>query len=214
MAHTKTEFKWFTIPQYKKEEEYLRKMHNSGWKLSRVTFPGFYHFTECTPEDVVYQLDYNLDGTKNKNQYVLMFSDSGWEYLFDFVGFSYFKKPVQQMDGNEEIFCDDESRLDMMKRIFKGRVYPLLILFFAVIIPQLFIQLSHSDGGTFQRLIGVLYLILFLMYIMIFTSFGFQFFSYEKKIREPDKSFKYKYIALFIITIALYVCVAFVMAQL
>lgn len=207
MARTKTEFKWFTIPQYKREEEYLRNMHKKGWALSHIRFPGFYHFTECTPEDVVYQLDYNPDGSKSKSEYIQMFSDLGWEYLFEFVGYSYFKKPVQQMDSNiehtEEIFCDDESRLEMMKRIFQGRVYPLLIIFFALIIPQLFMQTLHSGDHIMPKGISIAYFLMFFMYMLFFITFGFQFFSFEKKIREPDNAFKTKYTILSIITLAL-----------
>lgn len=214
MAHTKTEFKWFTIQQYKSEEEYLRKMHNNGWKLSHIGFPGFYHFTECKPEDIVYQLDYNLEGTANKSEYIQMFSDFGWEYLFDYVGYSYFRKPVEQMNGKEEIFCDDESRLEMMKRVFKGRVTPLLIIFFTIIIPQLFMQTLHLESGSLHKGLGIAYLILFLIYISIFISFGFQFFSYEKKIRKPDKAFKAKYIALSVATAVLCVLTALGMARL
>lgn len=129
MAHTKTEFKWFTIFQHEAEEEYLRYMHFSGWKLTGISFPGFYHFEECAPEDMVYQLDYNQNGTAHKREYVQIFADCGWEYMFDFVGYSYFRKPVSQMEGTEEIFCDDESRLEMMKRVFRGRVLFVIILF-------------------------------------------------------------------------------------
>ncbi|MDD6826093.1 MAG: DUF2812 domain-containing protein [Oscillospiraceae bacterium] len=58
-----------------------------------------------------------------------IFADCGWEYMFDFVGYSYFCKAADQSDGNDEIFCDDESRLDMMKRVLKGRVAPLIVFF-------------------------------------------------------------------------------------
>ena len=54
----KREFRYFTINNHKKEEEYLRRMHNSGWRFVKVTGLGVYHFESCTPEDVVYQLDY------------------------------------------------------------------------------------------------------------------------------------------------------------
>ena len=47
MKEKKTEFRWFTIVEYEKEQEYLRKMHQKGWKFFRVTFPGFYHFEKC-----------------------------------------------------------------------------------------------------------------------------------------------------------------------
>lgn len=48
---------------------------------------------KCTPEDVVYQLDYNEEGLTHKDEYVQMFRDCGWEYIQDFGGYSYFRKP-------------------------------------------------------------------------------------------------------------------------
>lgn len=214
MARTKTEFKYFTVMNYKQEEAYLRKMHNSGWALSRIIPPCVYCFTECTPEDVVYQLDYNTGDSKNKDAYVQMFKDLGWDYLLDCMGYSYFKKPVAQMTGREEIFCDDASRLDMMKRVLQGRGYPLLCVFFVMILPQLFMLTSHASSGSFQKGLAITFLVLFAIYVVIFVTFGFQYFSYEKKIREPDKAFKRKYIALCAAGLVLCVCVAFTITRL
>ena len=59
-------------------------------------------------------------------EYVRMFEDCGWEYLTEFDGYNYFRKPADKMQQKEEIFCDDISRLDMMNRIFIGRVIPLV----------------------------------------------------------------------------------------
>ena len=69
MGNTKKEFKWFTITQYKQEEEYLSSMHRRGWKFTKVIFPGFYFFEKCEPENVTYRLDYNQDGIANKADY-------------------------------------------------------------------------------------------------------------------------------------------------
>ena len=41
MGNTKKEFKWFTITQYKQEEEYLSSMHRKGWRFTKVIFPGY-----------------------------------------------------------------------------------------------------------------------------------------------------------------------------
>lgn len=214
MARTKTEFRYFTVMNYKQEEAYLRKMHNNGWALSRIIPPCVYRFTECTPEDVVYQLDYNTDDSKNKDAYVQMFKDFGWDYLLDCMSYSYFKKPVAQMTGSEEIFCDNTSRLDMMKRVLKGRIYPLLCVFFVLILPQLFMLTTHPSSSSFQKGLAIIFLILSAMYVVIFVTFGFQYFSYEKKTREPDKAFRYKYIALCAVTLVLCVCVAFTITRL
>ena len=38
----KKQFKWFTIFEYEKEQDYLREMHKSGWKFVKVTGLGVY----------------------------------------------------------------------------------------------------------------------------------------------------------------------------
>ena len=129
MKSEKKVFKFYTITQYREEEKFLSEMHEKGWKFIHVSFPGVYHFEKCEPKPVSYRLDYNQEGIQNKSEYVQMFSDCGWEYIEDFVGYSYFRKEGQQGDEKEEIFCDDASRLDMMNRVFKGRIIPLIIIF-------------------------------------------------------------------------------------
>lgn len=180
MKSNKTELRFFTIMEYEKEQEYLRKKHCEGWKFTGVTLPGFYHFVKCEPEDVVYQLDYNQEGIAHKDEYVQMFGDCGWKYLTDFVGYSYFCKPASELKEDEGIFCDDSSRLDMMERVFKGRMVPLLVILACIIIPQLYIQFSL--GGFYSPLFLV-YACLLVIYISIFVQFGIQYWKYKKKLR-------------------------------
>lgn len=180
MRDTKTEFRFFTIPEWKKEENYLREQHKNGWEFVNVTFIGLYHFKKCEPQDVIYQLDYNPESTTQKDEYIQMFRDCGWEYLQNFFGYSYFRKPASEMEGAEEIFCDDASRLDMMKRVFKQRMTPLLCIFFLVIIPQIYIQ-SHVDM-VFNHILMVIFCILFGLYLALFIVFAIQFLKYFKSI--------------------------------
>ena len=196
MGKVKTEFKWFTVPQYRKEEEYLSGMHRKGWRLTKVSFPGLYHFEECEPENVSYRLDYNQEGAAHKSEYVQLFADCGWEYMFDFVGYSYFRKAADQTDGSDEIFCDDESRLDMMKRVLKGRVVPLIVIFCCTILPQLYINSSKFNAGSISwNIIYYIMLILGIIYLVLFAVFAVQFRSYEKSIY-PDKKVNVKYAAV------------------
>lgn len=44
-----------------------------------------------------------------------MFRDCGWEYVQDYMGYSYFRKPAPASERDAEIFCDDASRLEMME---------------------------------------------------------------------------------------------------
>ncbi len=213
MKDTKKEFKWFSISDYDKEQEYLGEMHKNGWKLKKIAWPGIYCFEKCAPKDVVYQLDYNPEGISSKTEYVKMFSDCGWEYLFDFVGYSYFRKESDNMNGEEEIFCDDESRLDMMKRVFKGRVVPLITIFFGIIIPQLFMHTNQSGEHFLGDFLTITFFVMFILYLSIFFTYGSQFFRYERKLKGDQSLFWVKYIALIVLVILLFLLATFSIIQ-
>lgn len=164
---TKKELRIFTIMDYDKEQEYLRKKHQAGWKFVKVSGLCVYHFVECQPEDVVYQLDYNQEGIKQKAEYVQMFADCGWEYLQDYVGYSYFRKPAQEMNGDEGIFCDDHSRLAMVERIFKGRVLPALCVLFCIFLPQAVLNFAVYHNYALAATSAALCV----LYVSIFCSF-------------------------------------------
>lgn len=180
MKNQKREFKWFTITQYEEEQEYLRTQHRRGWKFVGVTFPGIYRFVACEPEDVIYQLDYNQDREKNMGEYIQMFGDCGWEYLCDFVGYSYFRKPVSSMTGGEEeIFNDDASKLDMIKRVYRTRLLPLGILFGGCICPQLVMSVMKS--GVYADVFAVVWSLIFILYVSIFASSVRMYWRFKKK---------------------------------
>ena len=68
-------FRWFSVPEWEKEEKWLRSQHSKGLKLVDAIIPGIYIFEKCTPEDVVYQLDFNQEGLENREEYVQMFKE-------------------------------------------------------------------------------------------------------------------------------------------
>ena len=173
---TKKQFRIFTIFEYEKEQDYLREMHKSGWKFVRLCGFGMYYFEKCTPEDVVYQLDYNAEGLNNKDEYLKMFTDCGWEYLQDYVGYSYFRKPVSVNGETEEIFCDEESRMQMMERVIKGRMLPLLILFLVILLPQFITNIFTYQNFYITALLGVV----ILLYAVIFATCAIKYIQYKK----------------------------------
>lgn len=173
---TKKQMKYFTIFQYENEQNYLRKMHQAGWRFVKVNGFGVYHFEKCIPEDVIYQLDYNRDGIAHKEEYVKMFRDCGWEYLQDYFGYSYFRKSASQTDGTEEIFCDDSSRVQMMQRVFKGRVLPLILIFSAVLMPGFFRTIHQKEF-----IIAGFYGMFIAFYLAIFIAFAWKYFTFKNK---------------------------------
>lgn len=66
MKDRKKEFRFFSIIEYDKEQDYLRKMQQNGWKFVNVS-GLIYTFESCSPEDVIYQLDYNKEGLDHKD---------------------------------------------------------------------------------------------------------------------------------------------------
>ena len=172
---TKKEFKYFTIFNHKDEEQYLRKQHNAGWKFIKVTGFGVYHFEKCQPEDVVYQLDYNQESANNEGEYIQMFADCGWDYIQEYAGYSYFRKAVSGMNGDEEIFCDDSSRLAMMERVYKGRLLPLLVTFTVILLPQFILNLV--DGRfVLAAVMGSILLI----YVALFVYCAIHYYQQKK----------------------------------
>lgn len=177
---TKKQFKYFSIFNHEKEQDYLRERHKQGWKFIKVTGVGVYHFEECEPKDVIYQLDYNQEGLSHRTEYVQMFNDCGWEYIQDYVGYSYFRKPASEMNGDEEIFCDDASRVAMMGRVFKGRLLPLVVLFTLCLLPQFIINLVSLQNYGIAIFIG------FVMglYLGCFAAFGIKYAKYKNKTKK------------------------------
>ena len=172
----KTEMKesrFFSIFKHKEEEKYLREMHRSGWKFTRVSGFGTYHFEKCEPEDVVYQLDYNPETKKTLGGYIQLFADCGWEYIQQYSGYSYFRKPASEMNGEETIFCDESSRIAMMERVYKGRLIPLLVIFSVCLLPQFIINLT-SGRYAVAAIIGCIL-------AMYCVMFGYCAVSYYRK---------------------------------
>lgn len=185
MNETKIKVRFYNVAQWKKEENFLSSQHKMGWKFIKTNAFCVYRFEKCEPNEYIYQLDYNPEGIKNKSEYIQMFNDCGWEYIQDACGYSYFRKEKSKMKGKEEIFCDDTSRLEMMKRVFKGKIFPLIVIFFCVIIPQIFIQGErHSrESDIFSKV----FIAIGLLYIITLISFAIHFFKYynsfDKKIK-------------------------------
>ena len=129
-----------TIADYDIEAFYLREMHAQGWKLRKVSysillFAVKYTFEKCQPEQVSYQLDFYPMKKSERASYLQLFKDCGWEHITNFNGFSYFRKAHSEIesDAEFEIYNDATGKLDMVNRILRLRLLPVLLLFSALI---------------------------------------------------------------------------------
>ena len=129
-----------TIADYDIEAFYLREMHAQGWKLRKVSysillFAVKYTFEKCQPEQVSYQLDFYPMKKSERASYLQLFKDCGWKHITDFNGFSYFRKAHFEIesDAEFEIYNDATGKLDMVNRILRLRLLPILLLFAALL---------------------------------------------------------------------------------
>ena len=153
-------YRIFTIADYEREALYFRKMHAKGWKLRKVSysillFAVKYTFEKCQPEQVSYQLDFYPMEQSERASYLQLFKDCGWEHITDFNSFSYFRKAHSEIesDAEFEIYNDATGKLDMVHRILRLRVLP--VLFFLSMLIPLFLKLL-SERDVFSGLVFLL----------------------------------------------------------
>ena len=99
-----------------------------------------------------------------------MFDDCGWEYIQDYADYSYFRKPVSDSGEAEEIFCDEESRLQMMERVMKGRMTPLLVIFFVTLLPLFVMNLIIHHNYLVASFIGGILAVYLVVFIICFVK--------------------------------------------
>ena len=141
MMEKKIVYRIFTIADYEREALYFREMHAKGWKLRKVSysillFAVKYTFEKCQPEQVSYQLDFYPMKKSERASYLQLFKDCGWEHITNFNGFSYFRKLHSgiESDAEFEIYNDASGKLAMVKRILTRRMFPILLLFLALLL--------------------------------------------------------------------------------
>lgn len=139
--------------QDEQEEQWLREMASKGYHLSQPLCPCIYTFTRGEPRDVAYRLDYLSYGirssTEEREEYLQVFQDAGWEHLGEMVGWQYFRKPVL---GNEapEIYTDVDSKVQKYRRLLG-----YLIIFLPVMITML-TSLDRRVESPFGRVINAM----------------------------------------------------------
>ena len=168
---TKRTYKLFYLCDYDREEEYYTKMHAKGWKLVSYEENAFLgalggqKFVSCEPENVVYKIGFNPKRS-DRDSYIQMFADYGWEYCGTVNDFYYFRKNADGVSPEElDIFNDDESRLDMMKKILRTKLPILLLLTVLVLIPQTLRLIFESERDTIDWVLLGAYGVCWVMYL-------------------------------------------------
>ncbi len=145
--NTLTERQVFYIAEFNEEAAWLSFMHAEGWKLVRTT--GFkYHFEACPQEEWIYQLDFR-DKEMDEASYIQMYADYGWEFVTRFRHWYYFRK-IRTAGDDMSIFSDNESKIEMCRKVIGHHVMILAIYFIFVLALFAFLKSGAffvSDGS-------------------------------------------------------------------
>ena len=177
-------YRWFWPWQDEQEEAWLESMAEAGWRLGSVGLFGVYNFFASEPERVVYRLDYMpTRNMKEFGEYQQMFMDAGWTYAGEMSNWRYWSK-VMEPGESDEIFSDRESKVRKYRRvlIFLGLIF-ILLLFLG---NSLFLNPAgagerYTGVGVFLRVIQLIYLVLYVLYIYIFIRLGLRIIELKRR---------------------------------
>jgi len=158
-----TKFKWFWTWQDEAEERWLGEMSQKGYHLSSVALPGFYTFVKSEPRKYVYRLDYQVFRKKDKQEYLKLFRDAGWEHIGEMSAWQYFRKEVKAGEVNE-IFTDVQSKIYKYKRVLYLVGFSCIMLLL-ILSGYIFHTFTYPWWGNVQVIILVV--LLLLMFAMV-----------------------------------------------
>jgi len=154
---TMQKFKWFWAWQDEAEEKWLREMSNQGWHLKKIGFPTIYTLESGEAQDYVYRLDYRSYWKMEKENYLQLFCDSGWEYVEEMAGWHYFRQAARSGE-EQEIYSDAESKIGKYQRLLAFLGILMLPLMFGII------NLNKASY-SWVSVIQVFNAILFVLYV-------------------------------------------------
>ena len=141
--NTVKKFRWFWVWQDELEEAWLSEMATRGYHLEKPQLFGVYHFQVGDPDNVIYRLDFNVIGKKDRESYLQLFQDAGWEHVRGLSYWSYFRKQYKPGE-TAEIFSDTDSKIQKYQRIiiFLTFLLPISLFIMSRIRPYLFVFLG------------------------------------------------------------------------
>ena len=168
----KSQYKWFYYTDFLKEQAYLEKMAREGWCFTGKTVSILYNFVPAEPIDMVYQIDYNPKAISKDPTYIQMFADAGWEFCYTDGSCAYFRKPRELMKGEEEIYCDDASKLQHIKKRFRNRLLFLVLLFVIDAFLAFFYLFyrAYLNAAMYAALVAIILVTIIIVFIKYYRT--------------------------------------------
>ena len=178
MENTIVKHKWFWAWQDDKEEEWLSDMSKQGYHLSKPGFFGRYEFEQGEPRNYVYRMDFMTGKKDQKDTYLQMFTDAGWEHLGEFGSWQYFRV-LAKGDLQPEIYTDTASKIKKYERVMT-----ILFLF-----QPIYLVILNANNVIHHAPLWLTIGMLILWLIIVF-AFSFGMIKISMRIRELRKTIK------------------------
>lgn len=159
-SQTTRKYRWFLPWQDELEENWLCQMANEGFHLVELKSFGRYYFRCGEPEEAIYRLDYQNSSKKDKNAYLQLFAESGWEYIGARSGWQYFRKN-STLEELGEIFTDTTSKVEKYQRQIGG-----LIIFIPIYV-LLMMNIDYSPKTVIGEILKFLGFVIIVIFIMV-----------------------------------------------
>lgn len=164
-------FKFITVDQLEKEQEFLHDMALKGWHFTSYKNLR-YHFEQGKPANYVYRIDYK-ETLEDLDEYLAIFEGAGWEAAYSYPIFQgswiYFRKLSTDETQNLEIFTDKASMIDLLKKVRTHWTWfgiaMSLLLFFLV-----FLNLIVSKSLISGIPTVICFLVILILYAKLFIN--------------------------------------------
>jgi hypothetical protein len=171
---TITKFKWFWAWQDEKEEEWLGEMAAQGLHLDGFDFPTLYRFRKGEPVEFVYRLNYPGVIKKDRESYLQLFEDTGWEHVCEMGGWVYFRRQIQPGEPTE-IFTDVESKV---------RKYQRVLMYLIIFLPIWLVVGPNFEANSMTLFDNVV----FVLYTAMTLLWAFAIINLIRRVRQLQGS--------------------------
>lgn len=202
---TKNTFHIYAAWDYEKEAEALNQMSEQGWQL---VVGGCYHQKYEFDDSVVYryQIDFN-NKIPDMARYDETFRDAGWERVSStFNDWHIFRKVYDPNlpDEEYEIYTDEESRVEMLKRWRSIAVISAIAVGVSAINPLNSVAMGSYSPVASAALV-FLYVLIALMEVTAFVSINQLINGKRNKHRFPFELF----LSLLVLLLVIFLVSAF-----
>lgn len=146
--------RFFTLGQYPQEQAWLEEEARKGNILQKTILPCFFLFEKEKPQNLIYRYDF-IPSDKTEAECIALYSEYGWKYVTKMNGFVLFVHEADTASRQDlELFSSAESKNEMIQRILKNRMYPLLGLLVVMIALSIFCIARNPSLDTLFIQIG------------------------------------------------------------